>query len=217
MSNNYVFAEDLGQDFLLDVGLQKIITNIDGVTIVRDGTGKLMVDVTALAIGPSTDAGNLLTAGTDGRIFIDAEAVQDAIGQAIAAGAGIEYDDAMNAFKVAMGNMVANDTDSIDLTLDMTTDPSVPALIGTVKIDATTVGNLLKLVAGQGLAVSPADVWALIEPAITFTSAADNSAPATPVLKSTLTVNGIDKVADVALEPVNNAFGAFQGKFTIKA
>lgn len=47
--------------------------------------------------GVSTDAGQVLTNGTDGRPFLDAEAIQDAVGQAILAGLGITYDDALNA------------------------------------------------------------------------------------------------------------------------
>ena len=218
MSKNYVMAEDLGTDFTLEVGLQKVMITIDGATIKRDaGTNALYVDSSALAIGPSTDAGNLLVNGTDGRLFMDAEVIQDAVGVAVANGLGITYDDALNAFKVAMGNMVANDTDSVDMTLDMTTDPTTPALTAVVKLDSTLVGNLLKLTAGQGLGVAPADVLAVVEPAITFASAIDASVPATPVLKDTLTVNGVAKVGATNLDAVNNAFGVFQGVYTVKA
>jgi hypothetical protein len=45
----------------------------------------------------STQAGNLLTTGTDGRVYLSCEAVQDCIGQAIAAGVGLRYEDARNA------------------------------------------------------------------------------------------------------------------------
>ena len=218
MSKNYVMAEDLGTDFTLDVGLQKVMITIDGATIKRDAvTNALYVDSSALAIGPSTDAGNLLVNGTDGRLFMDAEVIQDAVGVAVANGLGITYDDALNAFKVAMGNMVANDTDSVDMTLDMTTDPTTPALTAVVKLDSTLVGNLLKLTAGQGLGVAPADVLAVVEPAITFASAIDASVPATPVLKDTLTVNGVAKVGATNLDAMNNAFGVFQGVYTVKA
>lgn len=218
MSNNFVMAADLGTDFTLDVGLQKVMVTIDGATLKRDVvTNALYVDSSALASGPSTDAGNLLVKGSDGRLFMDAEVIQDAVGVAVANGLGITYDDALNAFKVAMGNMVANDTDSVDMTLDMTTDPTTPALTAVVKLDTTLVGNLLKLTAGKGLGVAPADVLAVVEPAVTFASAIDASVPAAPVLKDTLTVNGVAKVGSTALGAVNNAFGVFQGVYTVKA
>ena len=218
MSNDFARAEDFSSDFILDAGVQKIKINIDGATLKRDAvTNALYVDSAALAIGPSTDAGNLLVNGSDGRLFMDAEVIQDAVGVAVANGLGITYDDALNAFKVAMGNMVANDTDSVDMTLDMTTDPTTPALTAVVKLDSTLVGNLLKLTAGQGLGVAPADVLAVVEPATTFASAIDASVPAAPVLKDTLTVNGVAKVGSTNLAAVNNAFGVFQGVYTVKA
>ena len=218
MSQNYVMAEDLSTDFTLDVGAQKIKVTIDGATIKRDAvTNALYVDSAALAIGPSIDAGNMLVNGSDGRLFMDAEVIQDAVGVAVANGLGIEYDDAMNAFKVAIGNMVANDTDSVDMTLDMSTVPTTPALTAVVKLDTTLVGNLLKLTAGQGLGVAPTDVLAVVEPATTFDSAIDASVPAAPVLKDTLTVNGVAKVGSTNLDAVNNAFGVFQGVYTVKA
>lgn len=218
MSKNYVMAEDLGTDFTLDVGLQKVMVTIDGATIKRAaGTNALYVDSAVLASGPSTDAGNLLVNGTDGRLFMDAEVIQDAVGVAVANGLGITYDDALNAFKVAMGNMIANDTDSVDMTLDMTTTPTTPTLTAVVKLDSTLVGNLLKLTAGQGLGVAPADVLAVVEPAITFASAIDASVPAAPVLKDTLTVKGVAKVGSTNLDAVNNVFGVFQGVYTVKA
>ena len=218
MSKNYVMAEDLSTDFTLDVGAQKIKVTIDGATIKRDAvTNALYVDSSALASGPSTDAGNLLVNGSDGRLFMDAEVIQDAVGVAVANGLGITYDDALNAFKLAMGNMVANDTDSVDMTLDMTTDPTTPALAAVVKLDTTLVGNLLKLTAGKGLGVAPADVLAVVEPAITFASALNVLDPLAPKLEDTLTVNGVDKVGSTNLDAVNNAFGVFQGVYTVKA
>ena len=45
----------------------------------------------------STDAGNVATTGTDGRVYISCEAIQDCIGAAIANGTGLTYDDALNA------------------------------------------------------------------------------------------------------------------------
>ena len=216
MAKNYVFDTDLGADFTFDVGAQKIKVTIDGATIKRDAvTNALYVDSSALAIGPSTDAGNLLVNGTDGRLFMDAEVIQDAIGVAVANGLGITYDDALNAFKVAMGNMVANDTDSVDMTLDMTTDPATPALTAVVKLDATLVGNLLKLTAGQGLGVAPADVLAVVEPAITVSNGVVDAVAGT--LTETITVNGVAKTSVTQLDGVNNAFGVATGLFTVKA
>lgn len=218
MSKNYVFDTDLGTDFTLDVGLQKVMVTIDGATIKRDAvTNALYVDSSALATGPSTAAGNLLVNGADGRLFMDAEVIQDAVGAAVANGLGITYDDALNAFKVAMGNIVANDTDSVDMTLDMTTDPTTPALTAVVKLDSTLVGNLLKLTAGKGLGVAPADVLAVVEPAITFASALNVVDPLAPKLVDTLTVKGVAKVGSTNLDAVNNVFGVFQGVYTVKA
>jgi hypothetical protein len=45
----------------------------------------------------STETGNLLTVGADGRAYLSCEAVQDCIGQAIARGIGLRYEDALNA------------------------------------------------------------------------------------------------------------------------
>lgn len=216
MAKNYVFDTDLGTDFTLDVGLQKVMVTIDGATIKRDAVTKaLYVDSSALATGASTDAGNLLVNGADGRLFMDAEVIQDAVGVAVANGLGITYDDALNAFKVAMGNMVANDTASVDMTLDMTTNPGTPALTAVVKLDATLVGNLLKLTAGQGLGVAPADVLAVVEPAITVSNGVVDAVAGT--LTETITVNGVAKASVTQLDAVNNVFGVFQGVYTVKA
>lgn len=214
MSNNVVFAKDLDSEFHLDGTAKKIKLKIDGLTLVKEANGTIKVDVSALAIGPSADAGNLLVAGSDGRLMLEAEAVQDAIGQAIANGVGIEYDDAMNALKVAMGNMQVGDTETIDLNLDMTTDPSQPGLSAEVKLNAALTNNLLKITAGQGLGVAPDDVLAVVKANVDPTFSIDDSDPAAPMLD--LTVHG-DKKASQALEQIKDAFGTAQLGFVVKA
>lgn len=216
MSDPVVFVKNLGTDFELNVGEQKIKVNIDGLTIVRDPvTNKLKVDSSALAIGPSTDAGNLLTAGSDGRVFIDAEAVQDAVGAAIVnAVPGLEYDDVMNAIKVHFANMAVADTDSVDLTLD-STDPAAPAIKADLKVDPVA-GNLLKVTA-TGTAVNTADVVAAVASLTSGTYAVDSATdPANPVGVTTITMGTATITITQNLDEVKDAFGVGQGVYFVK-
>ena len=83
MATQVVTRTDIGNTLLID-GANKVQTNIDNDTIKKDGTGKLYVDGASAA-------------------FV--EAVQDAFGLAAAAGAGVTYNDALNAIGTAMGNL----------------------------------------------------------------------------------------------------------------
>ena len=197
-----------------------VVPSVDAgnaITAGTDGNLLLTADTIKTITAPSVDAGNLITVDGAGRHFIDVEAIQDAIGLAIAAGVGITYDDAMNSISSALGNLAFGDTDSVDLIVDTTTTPGTSAVTALVKLDSTTVGNLLKVVAGQGLAVSPSDIWALIEPAVTYTSVeVDLTDPLLPALKHTITVNGVAKTASVPLAEISDAFGVGQGMYVIK-
>lgn len=52
--------------------------------------------------GPSTDADNVLLTGSDGKVYLSCEEIQDCIGTAIAAGLGLTYNDALNAISGAL-------------------------------------------------------------------------------------------------------------------
>lgn len=206
-----VTKDNLGADFVIDTAAGKIKVNLDGVTIKRNATtGKLYVPSGSVG-GISSDAGNLLTAGSDGKVYIDEEAVQDAIGTAIANGAGITYDDALDAIKVAMGNMTVQDTDSIDLTLDLTTDPDNPVLKGDLRVDGTVTGNLLKVGTG-GVAVDPDDVNATVKNDL-GASHGINTSGASPVFRLTYYS---DKTADAPAEELQDAFGQNLGVYVLK-
>lgn len=103
---------------------------------------------TVLPFGVSADAGNLLTAGSDNKPFIDAEAVQDAIGLAIANGVGLSYQDALNAISAAAGALAVTDTNSIDLSLTAGAFP----LSADLRIDPAT--DNVAVVTGSGLYVA---------------------------------------------------------------
>jgi len=206
-----VTKDNLGADFVVDTEIGKIKVNIDDVTIKSDAvTGRLYVPSDMLG-GVSADDGQLLTVGSDGKAYVDAEAVQDAIGQAIANGAGITYDDAMDAIKVAMGNMTVVDTDSVDLTLDMTTDPDKPALKAELRVDASVADNLLSVGSG-GVSVSSAAVGASLKGSFEAKHGVV-FAGGEPLFR--LTYFG-DKEADAPLEEVQDAFGAGLGLYVLK-
>lgn len=65
---------------------------------------------TTVLTGISTTAGNLLVLGGDGKPYVDVEAVQDAIGFAIAAGVGITYNDALNAISAAVASLLVSNS-----------------------------------------------------------------------------------------------------------
>ena len=95
----------------------------------------------------SSDANNLLTTGTDFGAYINAEAVQDAIGLAIVNGTGITYDDALNAITATANNITEEfvldtigdnfvDTATIDFTYNDATD----SITADVKLDTANGG-----------------------------------------------------------------------------
>lgn len=114
--------------------------------------------------GISADAGQILTLGSDFKVFLDAEAVQDAIGAAIIAGVGITYNDALNAISTAAGALAVTDTNSIDLSLtagafplsaDLIVNPAANNLLSVGGGGALAVVNVTNSVAGVGTVGSP--------------------------------------------------------------
>lgn len=197
MAEQIVHLNNLGNEF--DIGTiesNKIHINFDGVTINRDPTTGL---VTAAVQDPvSEDAGNIVVSGADGGAFLDVEAIQDAVGQAIAAGVGITYDDAMNAIGSAFAGLTGGTTDSIVVTLDPTTN----AITADAVLD-TSAANLIT-VSPTGIMVDSASVIATVEGV--FDAVHNEATPAIDV-----TVGSVTK--SVATEEVQDVFGVKLGYF----
>jgi hypothetical protein len=112
--------------------------------------------------GISADAGQVLTLGTDGKAYLNCEAVQDCIGQAIAAGVGITYDDALNAINGYLASFAVTDTNTVDLTIsgapnavlsaDVRIDPAATNAI-TQSANGLAVTKLNRLLACDGVTV----------------------------------------------------------------
>lgn len=66
----------------------------DGQVLTMDGGQPVWQDPSS---GVSTDGGNILINGSDGKAFLTCEDIQDCVGLAIANGTGLTYDDALNA------------------------------------------------------------------------------------------------------------------------
>lgn len=137
-----ITKDNLGSDFDFGtVQASKINVKLDPKFFARTVDG--LVSFTPSAI-ISTDSGNILVSGTDGGVFMDAEAVQDAIGLAIAAGVGITYDDAMNAVKAAVANLAGGSTQTATVSVDTA---------GVVTTDVKLDSDGLLAVTSSGLAV----------------------------------------------------------------
>lgn len=67
-----VTVPNLGTDFELNATEKRIHLKVDGDTLVRELDGTVKAD-----LAPSADAGNLITEGTDGRVFIDDAVIKD--------------------------------------------------------------------------------------------------------------------------------------------
>lgn len=107
-----VEAGDLGKDFALDEKLLKLMLNIDGVSLVRDGlTGVISVKFPEIASSVSKDDGNLLIEGKDGGTYLNDDVVQDAVGRSVAS--GLEYDSVLNSLKALVTKLTFNDSPSI--------------------------------------------------------------------------------------------------------
>lgn len=207
-----VFVNNLGTDFVLNTATSKIESNIDNTTLKRNASGKLVVDADAIGAGVSANAGNLLVAGSDGKPLLVAgsaefvEAVQNAVGQAIIAGAGLTYDDAANAIRAAVGNMTVADTDTIDMSMTGT-DAIISA---DLRIDPAA-GNLLTKSAA-GAMVNKSSVLSAVEQD-TNVSGFDITGN---VMTAKITVNGLDKTMQRNLEPVEDAFGTPMNMWLLK-
>lgn len=137
-----ITKDNLGSDFDFGtVQASKINVKLDPKFFARTVDG--LVSFTPSAI-ISTDSGNILVSGADGGVFMDAEAVQDAIGLAIAAGVGITYDDAMNAVKAAVANLAGGSTQTATVSVDTA---------GVVTTDVKLDSDGLLAVTSSGLAV----------------------------------------------------------------
>jgi hypothetical protein len=169
MVQKVVFVDNLGDSFDLgSIEAQKVHVNIDGSSIKRDpNTGKLRVDLGGVTL-LSADTGNVLSLGSDGGLLLTNEEIQDAIGQAImGATDGLEYDDVNNAIRVALNNMMFDDTPTTSVIMKTTPGEDPKATIH-VKIDSSA-DNLLQE-DGNGLLVDKNDILAAMTNTHTLTS-----------------------------------------------
>ncbi len=114
--------------------------------------------------GISADAGQVLVLGSDNKVFLDAERIQDAVGSAIIAGVGITYNDALNAISAAAGALAVTDTNSIDLSTtggafpisaDLIVNPAPNNLLSVGVTGVLASVNVANSVSGLGTAGSP--------------------------------------------------------------
>ncbi len=153
----------------LSSGSLTIVSPDAGNIIVPDSNGKAFLDAAAIAavetvwqgseadgflsITPGGTNGHDVTYGFDWTNPAFVEAVQDAIGQAALAGAGITYDDVANAISTSLGNITFGSGLNFNAgtdTVSVLPDPASPALITVtaagVSVQATVStdsGNLL--------------------------------------------------------------------------
>lgn len=114
--------------------------------------------------GISADAGQVLVLGSDNKVFLDAERIQDAVGAAIISGVGITYNDALNAISAAAGALAVTDTNSIDLSTtgglfpisaDLKVNPAANNLLSVSVAGVLASINVANSVSGLGTAGSP--------------------------------------------------------------
>ena len=124
-----------------------------------------------LTVTPGGTKGHDVVYGFDWTNTAFVEAVQDAIGSAALAGAGIVYDDVANAISTSLGNIAFNDgliynatNDTVAVLPDpaspntVTVSPSGVSVAQTVSTDAN---NIAKLGTDNKLMVDSADIEAL--------------------------------------------------------
>jgi len=195
-----VRPQNLGAEF--DIGVEesgKIHVKIDGVTLVRDpATGKIAVDTSAIdQTIVSQDAGQVLTAGTDGGALITKETFEDIVGaMVLGATDGLTYDDAIGALTSAVASTVGTDTDGVDVTSTLADG------VLNIKVDLVldpSVDNVL-VKGANGLMV---DGKALLE-------SGDNAHAVVSGDKFTTTVN--NKSADTNIVELQDAFGVHLGE-----
>lgn len=121
-----------------------------------------------LTITPAGINGHDVTYGFDWDNAVFKEAVQDAIGAAALAGAGVTYDDVANAISTNLGNIAFGDGLNYDTTANVVTvkpDTSSPSLVevSTAGVKVTTgissdTGNLAALGTDNKVFVDPAGI-----------------------------------------------------------
>lgn len=159
MSQTVIVPANIGNTIKAHhLAANKYDVQIDGTTIKATASGELSVDTTSLnVVIVSADAGQVLTAGSDGGAYIDNEAIQDAVGDlVISATDGLTYDDALNSLSAAVASAMGTDTDSIAMGVSL--NAGVLNITAKVKIDPSA-NNLITLTS-NGLMVDSAAVAA---------------------------------------------------------
>lgn len=186
-----VTAKNIGHTITYDAGLDKIVVDIDGVTLKKDAGGTIQVDPTELGlVVVSTDAGNVLTAGADTGAMLTKDNLKTVVGEMVISSTdGIDYDALTNTLEATLLSMNVADSDSVDLTVtDIAGDISIKA---DVKI-SSTAGNSV-IVDSNGIYV----------PAVDSTTNTLTHDSATPQVVST--VDGV--VANLATEDIKDMAG----------
>ena len=162
-TGNILTADANGKAFLNQAGVQAVET----VWSASEPSG-------FLTSTPSGTNGHTVTYGFDWTNAAFVEAVQDAVGSAIAAGAGITYDDVADSISSALGNIAFGDGLNYDTGAKIVTvkpDPASPSTVAVsaaglsvtanVSTDAADGANLAKLGADSKIYVAGDDVAAL--------------------------------------------------------
>lgn len=147
MTNRIVSEGNIGgvSDIFYDGGTGKIMVTIDDSTIIHNGLGKLEVDVSALNIVVvSTDAGNVVSIGSDTGAFIGKDAIKEIVGEMVASNVdGIDYDAIGKTLKAFLTSLAVTDTSTVDLTQTTDADDNI-ALKADVKV-SVDVGNAVEV------------------------------------------------------------------------
>ena len=185
MSQQVVIPSNLGQTIKAHhLAANKFDVQIDNDTLVADAAGKISVDTAALnVVVVSTDAGQVLSAGTDGGALFTQEVFEDLVGDmVVSATDGLTYDDAIGALTAAVAAATGTNTDSISMGVSLTggvLDIQAKVIIDPVATNLLTVSAAGLLVDASAVAAATTNEHKVITDdkfITTVNGVADNSA-----------------------------------------
>jgi len=192
ISNN-----QLGKQINYNAVDNKIEVNLDGLTLkANETTGVISVDPTELGFTVvSTDAGNIITSGSDDGAFLQVDVIKDIVGEMVSAlDDGIDFDALTKTLTAVLQTFAVTDSNSVDLTVvDNDGDLNLSAEV----IYSSDAGN-------RATSGSDGGVFVPEIPATTVDAVVDTVEP-----KLTLTVDGVDKI--LALEELQDLAGVKLG------
>lgn len=134
--NDLTQGQHFGDNFILDTGLEKILLNIDGVSIVQDGAGVLSAVAEDAAGTPFDPAGTTLVATDTEAAIKEVLGLVSGVAHTVITGIDLAATGNPNEYTVSISW-----TDS-DGNPQTSTDPT-PVIISQPNVVSATAGNLL--------------------------------------------------------------------------